>query len=451
EREYLLVFQNNHELRATGGFIGSIGLVHVDRGVLEDIDVQTVYDPDGQLKEFIAPPDPLTPITDRWYLRDANWFIDYTVSARKIADFFEQEGGSTVDGVIALTPDVLQGMLEITGPIEMPTYDVTVTADNFAAVTQEQVTYFYDKELNRPKQFLADLTPILLNRVLASEGRDPLAVLGIFTRLLQEKDMLVWLRDEDEAARIARLGWDGALPEEHPGLLSVINSNIGGHKSDQFVDQEIDYRTSVQGDGVVEATVTIRRTHNGPTEALPLEYPDGENPAYKDNVIYQRVLVPAGATLLEARGFTPAADVPRHTFEQLPVELVADPDVAEWQRTQQAHSSGTVVGREAGYQTLANWTITKPGETTILFYRYRLATKVAAPNFVDPAKTFSVYVAKQPGDARSTLRVEMRLPDGSVLSHTVPQDGITQTAQNQVTYRGNLTRDIVIGGVWTKN
>jgi len=451
KREYLLVFQNNHELRATGGFIGSIGLVHVDQGVIEDVDVQSVYDPDGQLKEYIAPPDPLSPITDRWYLRDANWFIDYSVSARKIADFFEQEGGGTVDGVISLTPEVMEGMLAITGPIEMPTYGVTVDAENFTAVTQQQVTYFYDRELNRPKQFLADLTPILLNRVLVGDGRDPLAVLGVFTDLLQQKDMLVWLRAEDEAARIHELGWDGALPQSHPGFLSVVNTNIGGHKSDQFIEQEIDYRTSVGGDGVVESTVTIRRNHTGPSTALDLEYPPGENPAHKDNIIYQRVLVPVGATLLEAGGFTPAAQVPRHKFEDLPVELRADPDVAEWQRSQQPDSSGTVIGREAGYQTLANWTITKPGETTILFYRYRWPEKVSVPNLADPAKTYSVYVSKQPGDSRSSLRVEMSLPDGSNISHTVPHDGITQTASNQVTYRGALTRDVVVGGVWTKN
>jgi len=450
ERDYLLAFQNNHEMRATGGFLGSIGLVHVDRGTVEEIDVQTVYDPDGQLKEFIAPPPPLAAITDRWYMRDANWFIDYAVSAEKIGDFFEKEGGPTVDGVIALTPNVIQGMLELTGPIEMPAYEVTVTADNFTAVTQQEVTYFYDRELNRPKQFLADLTPVLLNRVLSGQQDDPLAVLSMFTELLHEKHLLLWLRDTDEAQRIAEIGWDASLPANEPGILGIVNSNIGGHKSDQFISQEVDYRTNVLADGSVEATVTIRRIHNGPAEALDIQYPPGENPAFKDNIVYQRMVVPAGSELVEASGFTPEREVPHHAFEEVPIELTADADVAAWLRVQREDPSVTVIGQEAGYTTFANWTVTKPGATSILFYKYRWPEPAKAPSFTDPATRHTVYVAKQPGDTRTEVRIDMRLPDGARLSHTVPQDGVTQSAANELVYRGSLRTDMLVGGVWTK-
>lgn len=167
ERDYLLVFQNNHELRPTGGFIGSLALVNVDRGVVENIDVQSVYDSDGQLKEFIDPPRPLQNITNRWYLRDANWFVDWRQSARKITHFFEKEGGPTVDGVIALTPAVIERLLTVSGPLQVPGYDDQITAENFFTVAQEQVTYSYDREENRPKQFFADLTPVLLNKLFS--------------------------------------------------------------------------------------------------------------------------------------------------------------------------------------------------------------------------------------------------------------------------------------------
>lgn len=446
DRQYLILFENNHEIRPTGGFIGSLGLLNVNRGVVEDIDVQTVYDGDGQLKEFIAPPDPLLNITDRWYLRDANWFVDFPTSAEKIVNFFEKEGGPTVDGVIALTPEVIKKLLTITGPIEMPEYDVVVDADSFVPLTQDLVTYSYDREVNRPKQFLADVTPVLLNRLFA-DGTDILPVLSVLSDMAREKQLLVYFTDTDEQARIARQGWSGTLPEDAPNFLNVVNANIGGHKSDQFMSQEIDYRLNVADDGGTEALVTIRRTHNGPTEKLDLPYPPDDNPAFKDNIIYQRVLVPKGAQLIEAIGFTAAADVPKHFTPNEVVAVTPDADVAEWQRQQQHDDSGTIIGEESGYRYFANWVVTKPGATTVALYRYRLPDMVNLPQGFNMAETVAAYVAKQPGDTRTELRIEMQLPKKFQVVHTVPNDGVTRGETDTLAYRGRLRSDVLFGAV----
>lgn len=445
DRHYLILFQNNHEIRPTGGFIGSLALVNMSRGVVEDIDVHTVYDGDGQLKEFIAPPAPLLPITDRWYLRDANWFVNYPTSASKIVSFFEKEGGPTVDGVIAFTPEVIEGLLALTGPITMPEYNVVVDAKSFVPLTQDLVTYSFDRETNTPKQFLADLTPVLLNRVFADQT-NVLEVLALLSNMAYEKHLLVYFTDQDEQARITRQGWGGSVPEAAPNFLNVVNANIGGHKSDQFMTQEIDVRLNILGDGATEALVTIRRTHQGPTEKLDVPYPPTDNPAFKDNVIYQRVLVPRGAQLLEATGFTDAADVPRSAELKEDITLVPDADVAEWQRLQRHHESGTTIGEEAGYTYFANWVVTKPGATTISLYRYRLPAQ-PLPAGLNVAETLAVYVAKQPGDGRSDIRIEVRLPKNIRVVHTVPNEGVTQTDPATFVYRGPLQHDVLVGAV----
>ena len=450
ERQYLLLFANNHELRPVGGFIGSLGLISVDRGAVEEVDVQTVYDGDGQLKEFIAPPDPLTPIVNRWYLRDSNWFVDYSVSAAKAAQFFEKEGGPTVDGVILLTPDVIRELVGVAGPIEVPGYDVTVSGENFTEVTQREVTYEYDRAANRPKQFLADLTPLLLNRLLATDGVKSLEVLSALTRNLARKDMVFYFRDKELQAQVAKLGWAGKLPPAAPGFLLVNNANIGGHKSDQFVDQEIDYRLQLQEDGTAEAVVTIRRTHHGPTEGGAYTYPAGENPAGKDNVVFQRLLAPAGSRLLEAQGFMPSGDIPRLVAPELDAKFVADADVAEWQRAQTRHQNGTILGTEAGYTFFGNWLVTKPGQTTVGLYRYRLPEKFDMPGMLDEAGRVSVYLAKQPGQIRTTLRVEIHLPETLRVHTTAPESGVTPVSDSQFTYRGELSRDVVVGGVFER-
>lgn len=452
DRHYLVLFANNHELRPVGGFIGTIGLMNIDRGRVENIDVQSVYDPDGQLQEFIAPPDPLLPIVDRWYMRDANWFVDYQVSARKIATFFEKEGGPTVDGVILLTPDVIKRLLAVTGPINVPGYDVTVSAENFVEVTQAEVTYFYDKEENRPKQFLADLTPLLLNTLFTSEEvAGKLEVVSALTGALEHKELLLYFRDEKAQAELKAAGWHGGYPQDAPGFLSVNNANIGGHKSDQFVEQEIDYRTQLHSSGDVDVVLTIRREHKGPQEALDIEYPPGEDPAFKDNITYQRVLVPKGAQLIEASGFSDIADVPRTQIADSDVPLSADADVALWQRSQRKHTSGTTVGEEAGYTFFANWMITKPGQTSVALYRYRIPAHVAMPTFFAPAQGYSTYIAKQPGQIRTTVRSSLTLPGGYQFIHAVPEGGITREGDGSVIYRGNLAKDTFVGGVFERS
>lgn len=445
ERQYLLLLENNHELRPTGGFIGSFALVDIDRGVVESVAVRSVYDPDGQLKEFIAPPDPLLLVTPRWYMRDANWFVDYSVSARKIAEFFEKEGGPTVDGVIALTPEVVRDLLRITGPIEIPHYGVTVTDDNFTSVTQDHVTYSYDRELNQPKQFLADLTPLLLNRLFAVPAQDTLSVVRVLEKVARQKHLLFYFRDENLQRLIEGAGWGGVLPKDQQGMLVVNTANIAGHKTDQFMEQEIDGRFAVTANGDVDVAVMIRRTHRGPEEVPDYEFPPDENPAYKDNIVYQRVLVPSGARLLEARGFATAADLPRPALGGEEVQLVADPDVAEWQRSQLRHSSGTLIGKEAGYTFFANWLVTRPGETSVAFYHYRVPAHAILPTLFDPAASFQVYVSKQPGDMRTNVRVEISVPEDVRILHTVPLDGVTPAAENKVVYRGALSQDLLVG------
>lgn len=450
ERQYLLVFQNSHELRPTGGFIGSVGLIDVDRGRIENIDIASVYDPDGQLREFIAPPNPLSIVTDRWYLRDVNWFVDFPTSARKMVAYFEKEGGPTVDGVVALTPHVVQALLEEAGPITMPQYGVTISADNFWEVTQDQVSYFYDREKNKPKQFLADLTPQLLNRLLA-EPQQRMGALGVLAQAAARKQLLLYFRDEPLQQRVAAAGWDGAFPRGDRTVLAVNTANVGGHKSDQFVTQQLDYDIQVRADGSADVTLQIGRTHHGPTEGAGLSLPPEENPAVKDNVVYQRVLVPAGSELVAARGFTPAGEVPRQVWPAFDVPMAADPDVAEWQRRQRVHPSGVMLGQEAGAASFAHWVVTAPGQTRTVLYQFRLPAAAELPRLLDPAGQWGVLLVKQPGDERTAVRVTVRLPRDVRVARTVPAGGVTVIDDGEFVYRGALQSDILLGAVLERN
>ncbi|MEO6077249.1 MAG: DUF4012 domain-containing protein, partial [Candidatus Andersenbacteria bacterium] len=392
---------------------------------------------------------------DRWYLRDSNWFVDYKADAQKAADFLEQEGGPTVDGVLLFTPDVIKNLLTVTGPIHVPGYDVDITADNFVTTTQGEVTYNYDHTLNKPKKFLADLTPILLSKLFASNDdtvkpADKLGILTAITNSLADKDILLYFKNADAQKEIENLGWAGEVPQTSGGFLMVDNANIGGHKSDQFMTQEIDSRNTVLANGDVDVVTTIRRTHHGPDEKIDYPYPQGEDPSQKDNILYQRVLVPKNAVLLDAQGFTPESQVPK-LQEQLPAsDLMPDPELSVWQASQHDGINGTKIGSESGYTTFANWIITKPGQTSVALYHYRISHAVDMPNFLHPASSYSIAYNKQPGQQRTKLVISLEFPhEFHIVSH-VPDSGITLDSDSSIVYRGEQARDTAVGAVIEK-
>ncbi|MFZ5982031.1 MAG: DUF4012 domain-containing protein, partial [Patescibacteria group bacterium] len=121
-RKYLFLFQNNNEMRPTGGFIGTYALLDIFDGRIKRLKVDGIFNPDGQLREKVVPPAPIQKISAAWSLHDSNWWPDFPTSAEKASWFWEKTGGPTVDGVIAMTPEVIKKLLEITGPIELPEY-----------------------------------------------------------------------------------------------------------------------------------------------------------------------------------------------------------------------------------------------------------------------------------------------------------------------------------------
>lgn len=89
KQTYLVLLQNNMELRPTGGFIGSFALLTFNKGQLLDFEVRDVYSTDGQLKGHVEPPTELKEHLGEagWYLRDSNWDPDFPTSAARAAWF----------------------------------------------------------------------------------------------------------------------------------------------------------------------------------------------------------------------------------------------------------------------------------------------------------------------------------------------------------------------------
>ncbi len=393
-KQYLFLFENNDEIRATGGFIGTYGLMKVDKGNISQMLIDGIYNPDGQLKERIIPPKPIQKMSATWSMHDANWWPDFPKSAEKVSWFYEKTGGPPVDGVIAFTPKIMEDFLKVIGPINHEKYGTTVTAENFVEITQSKVEKEYDKNLNRPKQFLADLAPLILEKVFSASPEKWIEIMEIFAENLENRSIKIYFFDREQQKLISDLGWSGEMLGTPKDYLSVINTNISGMKTDKMIEQKIDHAVEIKEDGSIVDTVTITRHHRGGKEKYEWYNAVNSN--------YSRVYVPKGSELLQAEGYTREVNSPPLDYDKL--GFIPDEDVLnEEKSTKVDPATGTLVYEDSGKTVFANWTYVSPGETLTLKYIYLLPFKISFDDLKKPADTYSLLIQKQSGDENSEI------------------------------------------------
>lgn len=438
-RKYLFLFQNNQEMRSTGGFIGSYGVLDIDgTGRIRNFFIDGIFNPDGQLFDKVVPPKPIQKISVAWSLHDSNWFPDFPTSAKKAMLFYEKTGGPTVDGVITLTPTVIQKFLEITGPIEMPEYGVTLDRDNFVENIQYEVEVDYDKEENRPKKILSDLAPIMLDKL--SQTRDAKAVLkttDVLNDALKEKHILLYFNNEELQKMISKLGWSGEVLNFGDDYLSVINSNINGFKTDGVVNEEISHEVNIHSNGEIVDAVTIKRKHNGGEKNY-----EWWN---KVNSNYMRVYVPKGSELLEVEGQTREINEDVVDYDSLGFERDEDVKREESQMVID-EKTGTRIYEENNKTVFANWAYVSPQEEVVLKYKYKLPFK-----FTGDIRSYSLLIQKQSGSVGSKVDVKVNYPNNWKVEWK--NDGVDSCQSenknfSQICLNSDLKTDRFIGSVF---
>ena len=143
EKRYLILLQNQMELRPTGGFLGSYAIVQLKNGKLIELSVQDIYEPDGRVTEHIEPPGPIQEAFQlgTLRLRDANWDPDFPKTAETLMWYFKKAGEGEFDGVIATNLLVFQEVLRQIGPVGLVDYDEDISVENLCEKAQ-----FYSQE-----------------------------------------------------------------------------------------------------------------------------------------------------------------------------------------------------------------------------------------------------------------------------------------------------------------
>ena len=325
-RTYLVLVQNNHELRATGGFISAVGKVTVENGQLQELDFVDSYAFFQETLEYGPAPKPMQQYMNvqLLLLRDANWSPDLPTTARPVQSLYAQQTGIRVHGVVAVDLHAAELLVEALGPLELPGAPTPITGEGFA----EQIVQLWERppgtdlKVNSSPEFyvwwgqrknfvtgLAQAARQRLENGEVSYGR----LLKNFYTALSERAIQIWLEEPLLAKQLSLLGWDGGLyPASGADFVALVDMNMGFNKTDAVLQRELHYRVTWP-DGAnapALATATITYTHpitvpNYTCTNTP-EYGESYNflieRCYYD---YVRLYTPPGAELVQAEGVIP--------------------------------------------------------------------------------------------------------------------------------------------------
>ncbi len=376
KKSYLVLLENNLELRPTGGFIGSYGKFDFENGRLKGIKVDDIYNLDGGLKDVIEPPSELK--TDlgisKWYLRDSNFDPDFPTSARQAEFFFKKESGEAVNGVIALDLAASGKLLNAVGGLDLPEYGEHVDGVNLfeRSITHAEVGFFPGSQAK--KSYLVSLQTQLFNKVFYLSNQNWPAIIQAMAESLEQKHMLIYLEDPAIFSYLASANWSGVFPrapEVKPGetsdFLSVVEANLGANKSNYFLTRRYKLDTSFGKEGQVNHKLKIDYKNTSPSEVFPAG-------KYKNRM---RIYLPLGAKINKALwGET-----------DITPQLVT---FSDYGRT--------------GYSVLLEL---MPKEQKSLLVDYNLQTPL---NFKDNSVSYRLDILKQPGTGADPLDFTLTYP-----------------------------------------
>jgi hypothetical protein len=437
-QRYLILAQNEDEMRATGGFITGAGVVTVQEGRITDLDFRDANNVDNwRDKPYAFPPQPFYDFMrlELFGFRDANFWPEFPVSAEKAMQLYEYGlDAPPFDGVIAIDQEFLRILVDATGPVPIPGTDQRISADNVLQTLRQARDIQEGQEIQEwvrdRKAFLGGFAAAIQAKIEMDFGSiDPLKLATNLVGAAEDRHLSIYMRDPQLGAVLAANGWDGSLPQAPPGdFLMAVDTNMGYNKANIFIERALDYTVTLTPQSQAHLTVTYR--HTGQTTGEPCyqgvdqEFEEAaEYLAIADQCYwnYLRVYTPAGSTLLDSS---------RHTVpgETLYSETTWD-------------SAGQTIEDIPWLTTFANFLLVPQGEEVITTFTYQLPTGVIVP-LASGESLYQLDIRKQPGMKDEIARITVNLPNGATIIETSPApiavDGL------RISFELNLNRNELV-------
>lgn len=450
---YLLIFQNEDELRASGGFVTAIGTLTVKNGKptlgtftdspTQD-DLSKIYPPPPWwLKRYMR--------SDYLLLRDANWEIDFPAAALSMAQLYGYYDPTPLSGVIALDQQAIVSLLRFTGPVEVTGFAQPISADNLidqlrAAKSVDAVAF--GGESGQRKAFLAPIAAEVMAKMLDLANTEHAKDLSnVISLALDRKQILVSFFTPGAQAFTNQHGWNGSVAARpNMDTLMVVDSNVGFNKTNALVDRA--YRYSVElSNSVPVAELVVTHTHNGGSES-PCQQWGADNaqsiaeyPMERCYYNYLRVVTNKTTRLVASS---------THSVSGLLIGTVPAQVDELSDRLIGARVWGTLMALP-GHESITNtFQFALPEEVVVGKIGSEngealVGTDGSEADQAGKPKTYSLMLFKQPGAKPEQVAIVLRLPAGAeVVSTTHPEGASVEVADGLVTISFTLEQDELV-------
>lgn len=380
---YLIIFQNDKERRATGGFWTGTTELTLEKGKFEFAGVTNIYDIDVGIRPAKAP-DPITRYfkgVDVWHLRDTNISPDLVESVKNFQSLYKTYGAAVeYDGIFFIDTTVLVDLINIFGEEvkkdnEVIGYARYVEGIKFSTETDPrcecpQVIYTLLESIGTQvgyargdrKAILGSLLKDLMNFAI---GASPSKYWGRVTQTMlqnmDEKHVLLYFIDPTSQAAVEKMGWAGRLEaQEGIDYLHINNVNFGGQKSNLFVEESV--QSATQGSKRT-VTITFKNPFASSNCNLEQEQVLCLNAPLRNWI---RFYVPKGSELIELKGST----TPVRTYDELDFTvfegfMIVNPEgraevTAEYTLPTGVDSAKIFIQKQAGLEE-QEWNVTIEG------------------------------------------------------------------------------------------
>lgn len=310
EAKYLVIFQNDAELRPTGGFMTAYAVLRVEKGKINLDTADDIYKLDSTVTKNIKPPQAIKDYLNEsvYHLRNTNFSPDFVKSMEEFTFLYNSSPErKKINGIITVDTQVLIRILDILGPVDV--YGTTFTTKIVPQCDCPQIIWELEKYADEPTPYLRkdrkDIIGVLLTAIMQKAMKAPKdkwapLFMASYESML-EKHILVYFYDPDAQKGMVALGGAGVIKPYNGDYLHINDANLGGAKSNLYVTQAVKQEVKVMADGT-ETVLTIDYKHPRRSDNCSLERKSGVclSGTLRD---YLRVYLPKGSQIIETRGF----------------------------------------------------------------------------------------------------------------------------------------------------
>lgn len=265
---YLVLLQNDKEIRANGGFAGSYAKISMNLPKY-DVSFQDIYVPNGQLKGHVTPPQPIQDSFKHgtWELANADYEPDFENAATSIRWFFEKGGEINPDILATISLSTIHDILKVTGPFNVSDYNANIDADNFYSFLQGKAETNFFPGSTQKKDALTSVGLAFKKKLHQLSLPQYLDIAKIILGNLRNSNILINSKNENFQKTLEAYHFAGQITPGPSDTFMLTELNLGANKANCCIERQTTHTLSKQGDLIhhrVEISIANLSTDSNP-------------------------------------------------------------------------------------------------------------------------------------------------------------------------------------------